>query len=152
MAGSVAVRSPRVPDIRKGDEVVVLTGKDAGKRGTVDRVIRDPQGHRRLKTKYSSEWKRVSPLAGVAVVVEGINIAKRHTKPRARQGRNDRAPRVQQGGIIEIARPIHASNVMIVCPSCSRPTRVSHNVSGSGQTVRVCRHCGEPLARAEGRA
>ena len=121
-------RTTKVPEIRRGDEVLVLTGKDAGKRGTVDRVI-----------------------APDRVVVEGINMAKRHTKPRARQGRNDRAPRVQQGGIIDIARPLHASNVMIVCPSCSRPTRVTHAASGP-RSVRVCRHCGEPLARSEGKA
>jgi large subunit ribosomal protein L24 len=111
-------------EIRKGDEVLVLTGKDAGKRGTVERVVRPH-----------------------SVVVEGINMAKRHTKPRARQGRNDRAPRVQQGGIIDVARPLDASNVMVICPSCSRPTRVAHSRPEDGKSIRVCRRCGESLTR-----
>ncbi|CAN5172565.1 50S ribosomal protein L24 [soil metagenome] len=140
-------RPTRVPDIRRGDEVLVLTGKDAGKRGTVERVVRNPQGYKKVLSKYGSQWRRLSPLAGVAVVVEGLNIAKRHTKPRARQGRNDRQPRVQQGGILEIAQPIHASKVMVVCPSCGKPTRVKHGTGGDGRTVRVCNHCGEALTR-----
>ena len=118
-------RGPVKPlEIRKGDEVLVLTGKDAGKRGTVERVVRPD-----------------------SVVVEGINMAKRHTKPRARQGRNERAPRVQQGGIIDIARPLNASNVMVICPSCSRPTRVAHTRPEGAKSIRVCRHCGESLSR-----
>ncbi|HSH21074.1 MAG TPA: 50S ribosomal protein L24 [Candidatus Caenarcaniphilales bacterium] len=140
-------RPTRVPDIRKGDEVLVLTGRDAGKRGTVERVVRNPQGYRKGLSKYGSQWRRLSPLAGVAVVVEGLNIAKRHTKPRARQGRNDRQPRVQQGGILEIAQPIHASKVMVVCPNCGQPTRVKHGTSGDGRSIRVCNHCGEALTR-----
>ena len=122
--GAATEKATKVPEIRRGDEVLVLTGKDAGKRGTVDRVV-----------------------APDFVVVDGINMAKRHTKPRARQGRNDRSPRVQQGGIIDVARPLRMSNVMVVCPSCSRPTRISHNVGADGKSVRVCRHCGEALAR-----
>ena len=140
-------RPTRVPDIRKGDEVLVLTGRDAGKRGTVERVMRNPQGYKKVLHKYGSQWRRISPLTGMAVVVEGLNIAKRHTKPRARQGRNDRQPRVQQGGILEIAQPIHASKVMIVCPSCGKPTRVKHGVGGDGRSIRVCSHCGEALTR-----
>jgi large subunit ribosomal protein L24 len=147
MAEAAVRRSPKVPDIRKGDQVVVLTGKDAGKRGTVERVLRNRQSHKKLKAKHSGGWQKRSPLAEAAVVVEGINMAKRHTKPRARQGRNDRSPRVQQGGIIDVPRPLHASNVMIVCPSCSRPTRVAHRVLDSGGSVRLCRHCGEALTR-----
>jgi large subunit ribosomal protein L24 len=147
MAAAVTARSPKVPDIRKGDQVVVLTGKDAGKRGTVERVLRRRQEARKLKAKHVGGWQKKSPLAEAAVLVEGINIAKRHTKPRARQGRNDRSPRVQQGGIIEVPQPLHASNVMIVCPSCSRPTRVAHRVTEAGKGIRVCRHCGEALTR-----
>ena len=148
MARSEAVSRPtRVPDIRRGDEVLVLTGKDAGKRGKVERVVRHPQGYRKVLSKYGAQWRRTSPLAGLAVVVEGLNIAKRHTKPRARQGRNDRQPRVQQGGILVIAQPIHASKVMIVCPSCSKPTRVKHGTAGDGRSIRVCSHCGEALTR-----
>ena len=147
MAQAAVARSPKVPDIRKGDQVVVLTGKDAGKRGTVDRVLRNRQTFKKLKAKHAGHWQQASPLAEAAVVVEGINLAKRHTKPRARQGRNDRAPRVQQGGIIDVPKPIHVSNVMIVCPSCGRPTRVVHRTPESGRSIRVCRHCGEALTR-----
>ena len=119
-----ARRTPRVPDIRKGDQVLLLNGKDAGKRGTIDRVVRPDR-----------------------VVVDGLNIAKRHTKPRQSQGRNDRTPRIQQGGILEVARPLHVSNVMIVCPSCGLPTRVRHTRLANGSTVRACVRCGETLNR-----
>ena len=83
-------------------------------------------------------------------MVEGLNIAKRHTKPRQmRQGRTDRQPRIQQGGILDIAQPINASNVMVICPACSQPTRVRHDHAADGRSVRVCANCGEPLARTE---
>ncbi len=148
MAVAVArVRAPRVPDIRKGDEVLVLSGKDAGKRGTVERVVRNKQGFKKTVAKYGSAWRRMSPLAGVAVVVEGLNIAKRHTKPSQKQGRTERQPRIQQGGIIEVAQPILASKVMIVCPQCGEPTRVRHGKSGDGRSTRLCANCGELLTR-----
>ncbi|MEA2621524.1 MAG: large subunit ribosomal protein [Chloroflexota bacterium] len=143
------LRGTRVPDIRKGDEVLVLTGKDAGKKGTVQRVITNLQGWKKTTGKLGSGWQKASPLAGAAVVVEGLNIAKRHTKPRPRQGRTDRQPRIQQGGILEIARPLNASNVMIVCPACSQPTRVRHGAAADGRSVRVCTNCGEPLTHVE---
>jgi large subunit ribosomal protein L24 len=147
MARSAArPRATRVPDIRKGDEVLVLKGKDAGKRGTVERVVRSPLAARKVLGKYGSAARR-APLAGVSVVVEGLNIAKRHTKPRAKQGRTDRQPRVQQGGILDIAQPIHASKVMIVCPHCSQPTRVKHATAADGRSIRVCSNCGEALTR-----
>ncbi len=119
-----APRATKVPELRRGDEVVVLTGKDAGKRGTIERVVRPDR-----------------------VVINGVNIAKRHTKPSSRQGRNDRAPRIQQGGILEIAQPLRMSNVMLVCPACSRPTRIRHERPEAGRSVRVCAHCGQPVAR-----
>jgi len=142
-------RLPKVPDIRKGDEVIVLAGKDAGKRGSVERVDRNARGFEKLAGSKTApdRWKRLSPRVDTTVVVTGLNIAKRHTKPSSRQGRNDRAPRVQQGGILEIARPINASNVMIVCPSCSLPTRIRHEKPENGKSARVCAHCGQPMAR-----
>jgi large subunit ribosomal protein L24 len=143
------IRGTRVPDLRKGDEVLVLTGKDAGKKGTVQRVITNQQGWKKTTGKLGSGWQRVSPLAGAAVVVEGLNIAKRHTKPRQVAGRTDRQPRIQQGGIMDIAQPLNASNVMVICPSCSQPTRVRHDHAADGRSVRVCGSCGEPLNRAE---
>jgi large subunit ribosomal protein L24 len=140
-------RPTRVPDIHRGDEVVVLTGKDAGKRGTVERVVRNPQMGRKVRAKFGSNWRTTAPLAGLSVVVEGLNVAKRHTKPRPKQGRTDRQPRIQQGGILEIAQPIHASKVMIVCPNCGKPTRVRHTEAADGRSIRACTHCGEALTR-----
>jgi large subunit ribosomal protein L24 len=145
------VRSPRVPDIRKGDQVLVLTGREAGKRGTVEHVIRNRQGFKKSISKFGSEWRRVSPLADAAVVVEGLNIAKRHTKPRPKQGRTDRQPRIQQGGILEVPQPIPVSKVMVVCPHCGQPTRVRHGVAGDGRSVRLCSSCGETLTREAAR-
>ena len=135
----------KVPEIRKGDTVVVLTGKDAGKRGVVDRIVRDPRGMAKTKSRGGGAWKLVSPLSQVAVVVEGVNIAKRHTKPRTTSSSTDRMPKVQQGGILEIPQPMPVSKVMVVCTSCERPTRVKHLVLDNGQRVRVCGHCGERL-------
>jgi large subunit ribosomal protein L24 len=143
---AVRTRSPRVPDIRKGDQVLVLTGKEAGKRGTVERVVRNSQSFKKSTAKYGSAWRRVSPLAGTAVIVEGLNIAKRHTKPRPKQGRTDRQPRIQQGGILEVPQPILASKVMVICPHCGEPTRIKHITAGDGRSIRMCSKCGETLS------
>ncbi len=141
-------RSPRVPDIRRGDEVLVLSGREAGKRGTVEHVIRNRQGYRKVVGKYGSDWRRMSPLSDVGVVVEGLNIAKRHTKPRQKAARGtDRMPKIQQGGILEVPQPIPVSKVMLVCPHCGQPTRIRHGVAGDGRSVRLCSNCGEPVAR-----
>jgi large subunit ribosomal protein L24 len=134
-------RGTKVPEIRRGDTVVVLSGKDAGKRGVVERVIRDtaaPSGTR-------SGFRRRSSAGGVSVVVEGLNIAKRHTKPRQTSSSTDRMPKIQQGGILDIAQPLDISKVMLVCPKCERATRVAHQTLENGRRVRVCRHCGEAL-------
>ena len=135
----------KVPEIRKGDTIVVLAGKEAGKRGVVDRVVRDRQGLAKIKASGGGTWRHISPLSQVAVVVEGLNVAKRHTKPRATGSTSDRMPKVQQGGILEIAQPLPIGKVMLVCGSCDRPTRVRHAVLDNGQRVRVCSHCGERL-------
>ena len=140
-------RSMRVPDIRKGDQVLVLSGKEAGKKGTVEHVVRNRQSFQKVVCKYGSNWRRISPLADVAVVIEGLNIAKRHTKPRPKQGRTDRQPRIQQGGILDVGQPILASKVMVICPHCGQPTRVKHGVGGDGKSVRLCTNCGETLLR-----
>ena len=133
-------RSPKVPEIRKGDTVVVLAGRDAGKRGTVERVIR-----RQAAPRGRSMFRRGTTAGGVSVVVEGLNIAKRHTKPRQTSSSTDRMPKIQQGGILEIAQPIPVGKVMVVCTSCGKPTRISHATLDNGRRVRVCRHCGEQL-------
>jgi large subunit ribosomal protein L24 len=130
-----------VPEIRKGDTVVVLSGKDAGKRGVVERVIRRqpaPRGGR-------SMFRRGSSAGGVSVVVEGVNIAKRHTKPRQTSSTTDRMPKIQQGGILDIAQPMPIGKVMVVCSHCGKPTRIGHQTLDNGTRVRVCRHCGEQL-------
>jgi large subunit ribosomal protein L24 len=105
--------------VRKGDTVVVIAGKDRGKRGTVDRV---------------EATKR-----GLGVVVPGLNMAKRHMRPRTR---------TQQAGILDLPVPIHISNVQVVCPRCEKPTRIGTQVLGNGQRVRVCKHCGEQIEGA----
>ena len=135
----------KVPEIRRGDTVVVLTGKDAGKRGTVERVVRDPQGLKKTRTKYGSRLDKMSPLVTTAVVVEGVNVAKRHTKPRQSQGTNDRTPKMTQGGILDLAQPLAIGKVMVVCSHCDKPTRIAHRTLDNGRRVRVCRHCGEQL-------
>jgi large subunit ribosomal protein L24 len=138
----------RVPEIRKGDTVLVLSGKDAGKQGQVERVITNraalqhvsPLAGGKSERSRRGFWKPASTRP-VSVVVEGINIAKRHTKPRQTQGRTDRTPKIQQGGILDLAKPIDVSNVMLVCPNCKEPTRVRHTVLEDGRRVRVCSHC-----------
>ena len=135
----------KVPEIRKGDTIVVLAGKDAGKRGVVERLIRDPRGMAKTKARGGGAWKHISPLSEVAVVVDGVNIAKRHTKARSTGSSTSNMPKVQAGGILEIAQPMPVSKVMIVCTSCDRPTRVKHTLLDNGQRARVCGHCGERL-------
>jgi large subunit ribosomal protein L24 len=138
---SIPTKTTKVPEIRKGDMVVVLSGRDAGKRGTVERVVRrapSPRGGR-------SMFRRTAPAGGVSVVVEGLNIAKRHTKPRQTTSSTDRMPKIQQGGILEIAQPIPIGKVMVVCGRCGKPTRIGHRTLDNGRRVRVCHHCGEQL-------
>jgi len=143
MAQPKGTASNRVPEIRTGDTVVVLHGKDAGKRGRVDRVLRN----RETETKASPFWRRATTRP-VAVVIAGVNIAKRHTKPRQTMSKNTQA-QLTPGGIVEKPMPIDASNVMLVCPRCDRVTRVKHERLGSGQSVRVCGHCREQLEPGE---
>ena len=100
--------------IRKGDRVIVLTGKDKGKEGVV---------------------KTALPKAG-KVVIEGVAVAKRHTKP---------TRSMQQGGIIDKAMPIDASNVAIVSPSDGKPTKIGYRVGSDGLKVRICRRTGVDL-------
>jgi len=133
-------RSPKVPEIRKGDTVVVLAGKDVGKSGKVEKVIR-----RLAAPGGRSMFRRGSTAGGVTVVVEGLNIAKRHTKPRQSSGTTDRMPKMQQGGILDIAQPMPIGKVMLVCNSCHKPTRISHATLDTGRRVRVCGHCGQQL-------
>jgi large subunit ribosomal protein L24 len=137
-----------VPEIRKGDTVLLLSGKDAGKQGQVERVITNAAALQRVSPQNGAKSQRsrrgfgkAASTRPVSVVVEGLNVAKRHTKPRQTQGRTDRTPKIQQGGILDLAKPIDVSNVMLVCPNCKEPTRVRHTVLDDGRRVRVCSHC-----------
>lgn len=102
------------PKIKKNDKVIVLAGKEVGKIGTV--------------LKVDSEKERV--------IVEKVNMIKRHSKPSAKTG---------QGGIVEKEGPLNISNVMIVCDKCTEPTRIGKRVLEDGSRVRICRKCGEPM-------
>ena len=99
--------------IKKDDLVVVLSGKDKGKQGKILSVL-------------PKESK---------VIVEGVNVATRHTKPR-KQG--------EQGGIVKREAPIYACKVQKVCPKCNKPTRIGHKVEG-GKKVRICKKCGAEI-------
>ncbi len=144
-AGQPQKRVTKVPEIRRGDTVVVLVGKDAGKRGTVERVITNQQGQKKAMSKYGASWSAMSPLSTASVVVEGINVAKRHTKPRQSANTNDRTPKMTQGGILDLAQPMSIGKVMLVCTHCQKPTRIAHKTLDNGRRVRVCRHCGEQV-------
>jgi len=108
-------------DLAPGDTVVVTAGKDRGKQGEVLRTL--PRENK--------------------IVVKGVNILKRHTKA----GRSVGGNRAIQGGIVDFEAPLSYSNVMLVCPSCSRPTRIKHIVLENGQKALRCRHCDEPYER-----
>jgi large subunit ribosomal protein L24 len=132
----------KVPEIRKGDTVLVLAGRDAGKRGKVERVIRRDASPSPVRSGY----RRTSLKGGTYVVVEGLNISRKHTKPRQRtQGGPGSMPTVDPGGILDHAMPLPVERVMVVCSHCDRPTRIAHRTLDNGTRVRVCRHCGEPL-------
>ena len=100
--------------IRKGDEVQVIAGKDRGKRGRVQEVHR----------------------TSASVVVAGVNMAKRHTKPNPSKN--------SKGGIIEQPMPLAFGKVMVVCPHCGKPTRVAHRIEEDTKE-RVCKRCGETI-------
>lgn len=100
--------------VRKNDTVQVLAGRERGKQGKVSRII--PKEDR--------------------VVIEGINLRKRHTRPRGAG---------EQGGIVEFPAPLHISNVAVVCPKCGRGTRVGFRVLADGQKVRYCKRDDEVI-------
>lgn len=100
--------------IRKNDSVIVIGGKERGKTGKVLRVVPEKD----------------------AVVIERLNMVKRHTKPRGPQ---------QPGGIVEKEAAIHASNIMILCDKCNAPVRVGHKTLADGKKIRICRRCNEAL-------
>ncbi|MFN2451147.1 MAG: 50S ribosomal protein L24 [Candidatus Dormibacteria bacterium] len=108
---------PRLLDIRSGDTVEVIAGKDKGKRGVVERTVADEQ----------------------RIVVTGVGVAKRHTKANTRGN--------AQGGIVDFYAPIAYSNVLLVCNRCDKPTRIGHVVLDDGSRGMVCRKCGQRYER-----
>lgn len=100
--------------VKTGDRVIVTAGKDKGKIGNIKKTI-------------PSEAK---------VVVEGANLVTKAQKPNPMAG--------VQGGLIKLEAPLDSSNVMIVCPSCEKPTRIKHDTV-EGKKIRVCKKCGEQL-------
>ena len=100
--------------IRKNDTVIITAGKDRGKSGKVRRAL--PREDR--------------------VIVEGLNMIKRHS--RARKA-------ARQAGIIELEAPLHVSNVMLLCDKCGKPTRVGFRLLADGKRVRICNSCREVI-------
>ncbi len=100
--------------IKKGDTVIVLSGKDKGKQGKV----------------------LVAMPADRKVIVEGINVVSRHTRPR-KQG--------EEGGILKKEAPLYACKVQKVCPKCNKPTRPAHKMLADGKKVCVCKKCGAEI-------
>ena len=97
--------------IRKNDNVLVITGKDRGKRGRVLRVLPDKN----------------------RLIIEGVNLIKRHTRPNPSKN--------IKGGVVSREASLHASNVQLVCPECGAQTRVGRKILGDGRKVRICRKC-----------
>lgn len=100
--------------IRKGDTVLVIAGKERGRRGKIERIIHD-KGR---------------------VVVEGLNMVVRHTRPR---------PDLRQAGRVQKEAPLNISNVMLICNKCDAPTRARVNFLEDGRKVRVCLQCQETI-------
>jgi large subunit ribosomal protein L24 len=117
--------------IKKGDLVQVITGKDRGKQGRV--IESHPVEHR--------------------VIVENLNVVKKHRRPRAlRDSGRMGQPQIQPGGVFDVAAPIPVSNVMVVCPTCNRATRIGYEfreTKDGTAKLRVCKRadCGEVLDR-----
>lgn len=99
--------------VKKNDVVMVITGKDKGKVGKILKVLRKKE----------------------RVIVEGVNIVKKHLRPTARA----------KGGIVEREAPIHVSNVMIYCEKCAKPVRVGKKYLEGGKKVRYCKKCNEVI-------
>ncbi len=106
-----AAKGGRIKRIRKGDNVIVLTGRDKGKRGSVLKAM---------------------PREG-RLIVQGVNIVKRHTRP----------SQTQTGGIVEKEAPIHVSNVALLDPASDKPTRVGFRMLEDGRKVRYAKASGE---------
>ncbi|MFA4835418.1 MAG: 50S ribosomal protein L24 [Dehalococcoidia bacterium] len=100
--------------IRKNDEVLVILGRDHGKKGKVQRSFPDDD----------------------RLILEGINMSKRHMKPKGT---------MRQAGIIEREATIHISDVMLICKKCNQPTRVGFRFLEGNKKVRICKKCHEVI-------
>lgn len=98
--------------VKKGDLVVILTGKEKGKSGKVIEIMKEKN----------------------RVLIEKINLVKRHTKPTQTH---------RQGGVIEKEASIHWSNVALMCTKCNKPVRKKVKIEKNGNKARVCAKCGE---------
>lgn len=103
-----------IRNLKKGDEVVVITGKNKSRRGKIQRILPETE----------------------AVIIEGLNLAKKHAKPTKAN---------PQGGVVDKALPLNASKVMVVCSGCSQPTRPRRERAVDGAVVRICRNCGKTM-------
>jgi large subunit ribosomal protein L24 len=108
--------SKRVWKIHQDDKVMILAGKDKGKVGKVKKVMRDKD----------------------LVIVEGVNVAKKHVKPNPYQN--------EQGGIVDKEMPLHVSNVQLMCESCSESSRIGVKMTEDGKKVRYCKKCNEVIS------
>lgn len=98
--------------IRKNDNVLITVGKDKGKKGKVRKALPDKE----------------------RVIVEGLNLIKRHSKTKGK---------TRQAGIIELEGPVHVSNVMVICNKCNKPVKVGVRILEDGKKARYCRNCSE---------
>lgn len=103
--------------IRTGDQVLVTNGRNKGQSGVV----------------------RINLVDKNRVVVEGVNIVKKHIK----------RGRARQAGIVEVEAPLNVSNVMLICPNCKQPSRVGVRVNAEGKNQRFCKKCDELIPRPE---
>ena len=98
--------------IQKNDNVLIISGKEKGKKGKVRKALPSRE----------------------SVIVEGLNLIKRHSKTKGQ---------TRQAGIIELEGPIHVSNVMVICNKCNKPARVGYRVLDDGKKARYCHNCSE---------
>ncbi len=101
--------------IKKNDKVEVIAGREKGRQGKVLKIFKEKD----------------------TALVERLNMVKRHTKPGGKVG--------QQGGIVEKEAPLKLSKLMVVCPKCSKPSRIGSRILDDGSRVRFCRKCSEQI-------
>lgn len=101
--------------IKKNDRVEVIAGREKGRQGKVLKIFKEKE----------------------TALVERLNMVKRHTRPGGKVG--------QQGGIIEKEAPLRLSKLMVVCPKCSKPSRIGNRILDDGSRVRYCKKCSEQI-------